>query len=68
MDLTELPATRMLDVIYSLALEDTKEAADHRAALDAALDNAANSSGRPDRATWGRTPAQQRAMKSAAYA
>lgn len=67
-DLLALPATRMLDVIYCLALEDSKEAAERRQALDAALDNAANRSGKPDRATWGRLPAQQRAMRAASVA
>lgn len=57
----------MLDVIYSLAVEDTKEAREARQSLDAQLDNfAASPTGRPDRATWGRTPAQQRAMAAAA--
>jgi hypothetical protein len=56
----------MLDVIYSLAAEDTKEAREGRQRLDAELDNyAAQPSGRPDRATWGRLPAQQRAMAAA---
>jgi hypothetical protein len=56
----------MLDVIESLALEDTQEALRAREALNAKLDSlAASPTGKPDRATWGRLPAQQRAMRAA---
>jgi hypothetical protein len=44
-------------------VEDTKEARDHREKVDAALDS--QSTGKPDRATWGKLPAHQRAMKNA---
>lgn len=66
--LTDLPATLMLDVVYSLALEETKDGAEHRAQLDArlaALSVSRGASGKPDRATWGRLPHQQAAMRAA---
>jgi hypothetical protein len=66
MNLAELPAPLMFDVIYTLALEDTKEAKEAREKLDALLDR--QSGGKPDRATWGRLPHQQRAMRAAATA
>lgn len=53
--------------MYALAAEDTKEAREHREKMDAALD-AQSLGGRPDRATWGRLPAHQRAMQAAATA
>ena len=61
--LPDLPATALWDLIYCLVLEDTKEARDHREKIDALLDS--QSVGRPDRATWGKLPAHQRAMKNA---
>lgn len=60
-DLLTLPPVMMLDVIYCIALEDSKDGIDRRADLDAKLEASAT----PDRATWGRTPAQQRAMAAA---
>jgi hypothetical protein len=67
-DLTELPASLMLHVIYSLLLEETKESVEHRTSLDASLANLAvgrQSDGKPDRETWGRLPHQQAAMRAA---
>lgn len=57
----------MLDVIYSLLLEETKETRDHRKRLDdeLAAQAARTVTGTPDRATWGRLPHQQAAMKAA---
>lgn len=58
----------MLDVIYSLVLEDTKEGMDARRRLDdhlLAQVVSGRHDGRPDRATWGRLPHQQAAMKAA---
>jgi len=57
----------MLDVIYSLMLEETKEGIEARKRVDdqlAAL-TARTVTGKPDRATWGRLPHQQAAMKAA---
>lgn len=67
-DLLALPATLMFDVIYTLAAEDTKEASETRSRLDnhlAALAVGTATDGKPDRATWGRLPHQQAAMKAA---
>jgi len=66
-DLLDLPAPLMLDVIYSLVLEQTKEHAEAVRRLDAHLDaaGARTVTGKPDRATWGRLPHQQAAMKAA---
>jgi plasmid stabilization system protein ParE len=59
----------MLDVIQSLALDDTQEAQRARESLDAKLDAlAAHPLGKPTRETWGRLPAQQRAMRAAMHA
>jgi hypothetical protein len=61
----------MMDVIYSLVLEDTKEAAEARQRLDAHLLSKVVSNahdGKPDRATWGKLPHQQAAMKAATTA
>jgi hypothetical protein len=58
----------MLDVIYSLVLEDTKETVEARRRLDQHLLSKVVSSGhdgKPDRATWGRLPHQQAAMRAA---
>jgi hypothetical protein len=58
----------MLDVIYSLAVQDTREAHDARRRLDdhlLSLVVGTTPSGKPDRATWGRLPHQQEAMKAA---
>lgn len=67
-DLLELPATLLFDVIYSLVLEDTRENAQHRNTLDAHLASVVvrtDATGKPDRATWGRLPHQQEAMRAA---
>jgi hypothetical protein len=45
-------------------LEDTKEGREHREKLDATLDSQ-SPSGKPDRATWGKLPEHQRAMRAA---
>jgi hydroxypyruvate isomerase len=58
----------MLDVVYSLAVQDTKEAREARQRLDDHLLSLVVSNtpaGKPDRATWGRLPHQQAAMKAA---
>jgi hypothetical protein len=52
-------------VIYSLAVEDTKEAAQARDKLTERLDSM-GVGGRPDRATWGLLPSHQRQMRKAA--
>lgn len=70
-DLLSLPATLMLDVIYSLVLEDSKETIEARRRLDEHLLSKVVSSGhdgKPDRATWGKLPHQQAAMKAATMA
>jgi hypothetical protein len=70
-DLLDLPATLMLDVIYSLASEETKELIDARRRLDdhlLSLVVARGGDGKPDRATWGKLPHQQAAMKAATMA
>lgn len=67
-DLLELPATLMLSVIYSLVLEDSKEAAEARRKLDEHLLSrvvSSGSDGKPDRASWGKLPHQQAAMRAA---
>lgn len=66
MDHTTMPAALLLDCVYVLLAEDTKEAKEHREKLDGLLDQ--RSVGVPDRATWGRLPHQQRAMRAAAAA
>lgn len=53
-------------MVYVLALEDSKDAKESREKLDALLDRV--SVGVPDRATWGRLPHQQRAMRAASIA
>lgn len=63
LDLTALPATVLFDLVYCLVLEDDKEARERREKLDDTL--ASQSAGRPDRATWGKLPAHQRAMRNA---
>jgi hypothetical protein len=57
----------MLDVIYTLMLEETKEEREARKRLDAELSALTQRTvtGKPDRATWGRLPHQQAAMKAA---
>lgn len=65
-DLTTMPVALLLDCAYTLLAEDTKEAKEHREKLDGLLDQ--RSVGTPDRATWGRLPHQQRAMKAATMA
>lgn len=52
-------------MIYSLLLEDHKQAAEAREKLDERLDSMRDA-GRPDRATWGKLPHQQRQMRRAA--
>jgi hypothetical protein len=67
-DLLTLPASLMLNVVYSLVVEDTKEAQDTRDRLDNHLNSLVirtGARGKPDRATWGRLPHQQAAMKAA---
>lgn len=49
--------------MYSLVLTDTKEAKEHREKIDATLDS--KSVGTPNRETWGKLPAHQRAMRNA---
>jgi hypothetical protein len=66
MDLTDLPPALLFDVVYALVAEDTKEDKEHREKLDELLDR--QNVGTPDRATWGRLPHQQRAMRAAATA
>jgi hypothetical protein len=65
-DLADLPAPVLFDVVYALVCEDTKEAAEQRQKLDEVLDR--QSVGVPDRATWGKLPHQQRAMRAATTA
>lgn len=57
----------MLDVIYSLMMEETKEGVEARKRVDDQLAAlvARTVTGKPDRATWGRLPHQQAAMKAA---
>ncbi len=73
----QLPATLVFDLIYCLLLEETEEVVDRRGQLDEQLASfrmptAAGPADRSDReqraATWGLTPAQQRAMRRAAEA
>jgi hypothetical protein len=64
----ELPATVLLDVVYCLVLEDDKDKQGHRERLDGILDSRSGADGKPDRATWGRLPHQQRRMKAASDA
>jgi hypothetical protein len=67
-DLLSLPATLMLDVIYSLVAQETKEGQDARRRLDdhlLSLVVRTGSQGKPERASWGRLPHQQAAMKAA---
>lgn len=45
-------------------LEETKESHEHREKLDATLDSQ-SPAGKPDRETWGKLPAHQRAMRAA---
>jgi hypothetical protein len=56
------------DLIYCLALEDTERHRDRRAELDSQLDRfafAGTAATKPDRATWGKLPQHQRAMRAA---
>jgi hypothetical protein len=57
----------MLDTIYSLMAEETKEGIEARRKLDGELSAVTQRTvtGKPDRATWGRLPHQQAAMKAA---
>jgi hypothetical protein len=73
----ELPATLAFDLLYCLLLEESEENVDRRGQLDEQLASftfptVAGPADRSDRArraaTWGRTPAQQRAMRRAAEA
>ena len=70
----ELPATLALDLLYCLLLEETEETVERRGQLDEqlasfAFPTTAGPADRSDRerraATWGQTPAQQRAMRRA---
>jgi hypothetical protein len=73
----ELPATLVLDLLYCLLLDETDEVAKRREQLDEQLASfrlptvagPADRSDREERArSWGRTPAQQRAMRRAVEA
>jgi hypothetical protein len=66
MDLAAMPAATLFDSIYALVCEDTKEAKEHREKLDELLDRSTPAV--PDRATWGKLPHQQRAMRAATQA
>jgi hypothetical protein len=70
----ELPATLVLDLLYCLLLEEDEDNVDRRGQLDEQLASFAfpTVAGRADRsdraeraATWGKTAAQQRAMRRA---
>lgn len=63
-DLTGLPATLLMDLVYCMVLEDTKEAKEAREKLDGIL-TSHTEDGKPDRATWGRLPHQQKRMRAA---
>lgn len=73
-----MPARLLFDLLYCLVLDETRERVDRRQELDAQLAQAVPAVGgrgiapsldRSDRdrraASWGKTPAQQRAMRSA---
>lgn len=60
-DPLRLPASLLFDLIYCLVIEDSKEDADRRRELEARLESLS----RPARETWGKTPAQQAAMRAA---
>lgn len=68
----ELPATLAFELIYCLLLEETQEGVDRRSELDAQLASYVlpiDVGDRSDRdrlaETWGKLPAQQRAMRAA---
>lgn len=67
LSLDDVPARLLFDLFYCLVLDETRERVDRRQELDSQLASAgAGVTGRkPDRATWGKTPAQQRAMRNA---
>jgi hypothetical protein len=56
--------------MYCLMLEETQRKADRRTEVDALLDSytSSNAGGAPDRATWGKLPHHQRAMRAATEA
>jgi hypothetical protein len=54
----------MFDVIYCLLLKEDKDRAERREEFDAKL-SSMTSGGVPDRATWGKLPAHQAAMRRA---
>jgi hypothetical protein len=67
-----LPATLAFDLIYCLLLEESQDTLDRRTELDAQLASFVTQievGDRSDRdrlaATWGKLPAQQRAMRQA---
>lgn len=62
-----VPARLAFHLFYCLVLDETREAVDRRQELDSQLTSSGiGIAGRkPDRATWGTTPAQQRAMRNA---
>jgi hypothetical protein len=71
-DLDAAPATLVFDLLYCLLLDETQDNVDRREELDAHLASYVSPievGTRDDRdrlaATWGRTPAQQRAMRRA---
>lgn len=61
----ELPATLAFDLLYCLLLEETKEGVERRQELDEHLSTYSVGAGPIDRATWGKLPAHQRAMRRA---
>lgn len=63
-DLRALPGTLYLHVLYSLAVRDSKDAAEKRQRLDEHL----TSLNAPTRATWGLLPSHQARMGRAAQA
>jgi hypothetical protein len=71
-DLDAAPATLVFDLLYCLLLDETQDNADRREELDTQLASfvlpvqVGDRDGREQlAATWGRTPAQQRAMRRA---
>lgn len=65
-DWLSAPATLLFDLIYCLLLEETDRRVERREDVDEQLASFGSSSGgKPDRATWGRLPQHQRAMRSA---
>lgn len=72
--LDDVPARLLFDLFYCLVLDETRERVDRREELDAQLASSGAGITRPlptraDRAqraaSWGKTPAHQRAMRNA---